>query len=124
MKYLKSFNEKISYDELVNLIDDLEDFKYELNDCGIDMVVYPHYELYPIDLNMLRLYLQGSITEKKDFYIILTGETEESDVIEDVINRIKLVVKEFGLKTDVEKSVYKGRIVNNRIYEIFINILK
>jgi hypothetical protein len=110
MRYLKRFNEKVEYKDLENLIFDIKDLEYELNDMNIKMIIKPDPELDPIKFNMLRHYLSGSLPDTgrihSDFIISLRGDfnvltTTEGDNIVRIIDHIRSILSDFGLSSEI-----------------------
>ena len=110
MKYLKKFNEKIEYKDLENLIFDIKDLEYELSDMDIKMIIKPDPEKDPIGFNMLRHYLSGNLPDTgrvhSDFTITLKGDfntltTTEGDNVVRIIEHLKSILRDFGLKCDL-----------------------
>jgi hypothetical protein len=110
MIYLKRFNEKVEYKDLENLIFDIKDLEYELNDMNIKMIIKPDPELDPIKFNMLRHYLSSSLPDTgrihSDFIISLRGDfnvltTTEGDNIVRIIDHIRSILSDFGLSSEI-----------------------
>ena len=104
MKYLRKFNERIEYKDLENLIFDIKDLEYDLNDMDVQLKIFPDPEKDPIRFNLLRMYLGDSISSKPcDFRIEfkINGSTsrmttDECDNLLRIINHLKQIVVDFG----------------------------
>lgn len=104
MKYLRRFNESIKYEDFENLIFDIKDLEYGLNDMDVELHIYPDPEKDPIRFNLLRMYLGDSISSKPcDFRIEfkINGSTsrmttDECDNLLRIINHLKQIVSDFG----------------------------
>ena len=105
MKYLKRFNESAELDQSV--IDECKDILLELEDIGIRNTI--HSNLKPIlrDPNAIidkrRQTLENWIT----IYLTRKEEFQYSD-IEDVIERLKSYLSEFGLHIKWQSQAERG----------------
>lgn len=104
MRYLKRFNESKVLDQSV--IDECKDILLELEDKGIKTNVSSHFSLGVSKLTHLVNTLQpetllAMVNDKNwiTFYFNRKEEFDYSD-IEDVVERLKSYLSEFGLKID------------------------
>jgi hypothetical protein len=104
MKYLKKYNESIKYEDFENLIFDIKDLEYDLNDMDVELHIYPDPEKDPIRFNLLRMYLGHSLRNAPCLFRIelkINGSTskmttDECDNLLRIINHLKSIVNDFG----------------------------
>lgn len=91
MRYLKRFNESKQLDQSV--IDECKDILLELEDIGIKTNIHSYIndQQYNRIINLKKNWIQFFFNRKEEF--------DYSD-IEDVVERLKSYLSEFGLKID------------------------